>query len=71
MRNRRTKEGYRLRVYMDEIKALKAMTNAEWNDRWVASATKDSLYTTRESMICYLEASVMSEVNSLLRKEAA
>lgn len=71
MKDRRTKEGYRLRIYMDQIKEIKAMSDSEWVDQWVKYSTKDDVYVSRLSWIVYLEDCVMIEVNSLLNRGAA
>lgn len=64
--DRRTKEGYKLRVYMDQIETVKAMTDAEWVDQWAKHAKPDTPYMTRLEWIKYLEGCVMTEVTSLL-----
>ena len=69
--DRRTPEMARLRIYMDAVQDAKATTNEEWLKRWVASASKDTIYVNRESAIQYFEACIMREVNSLLVKDAA
>jgi hypothetical protein len=56
---------------MDELKAANQTTSAGWNDQWAANATKDSPYMNRESWISYLEKCILTEVNSMLKKEAA
>jgi hypothetical protein len=71
MKDRRTKEGYKLRVYMDQIKAVKAMTDEEWVDQWAKYSGLNDTYVTRISWISYLEQCVMNEVNSLIKRGAA
>lgn len=70
MEDRRTKEGYRLRVYIDAIKEAKAMTEAEWVDGWIRGP-KDAPYTPLSTWIIYLEQCVIAEASNLMRGEAA
>lgn len=70
MRNRRTVEGYKLRVYIDAIKDVKAMTDQEWLDQWAISAN-DSPYLTRTMWISYLESCALIEAEKFATLEAA
>lgn len=71
MKDRRTKEGYKLRVYMDQIKEIKAMSDAEWVDQWVKYAGKDDVYVNRLSWLGYLEGCALKEAEKMAQREAA
>jgi hypothetical protein len=62
----------KLRVYVEEIKHTRAMTDEEWVDRWVKGADRDSIYVNRQGWVAFLEASMLAEITRLLdNKEAA
>lgn len=65
MLNRRTKEGYKLRVYMDQIKEVRAMTEAQWIEQWITGG-QDMAYISRIKWIGYLEQCALKEANSML-----
>lgn len=67
---RRTKEGYKLRIYMDAIKACKAMTDEQWVDQWAASDSRDR-YQSRKMWLSYLESCALVEAEKMARKEVA
>lgn len=69
-KNRRTTEGYKLRVYMDAIKDAKATTDAEWIEAW-ANNPIHSQYVPRIVWIGYLERCAIQEADRFLRLEAA
>lgn len=71
MGNRRTVEGYKLRVLIDAIKDVKAMSDAQWLAQWVSHAVPSDRYITRTMWIGYLESSVMMEAEKLVLEEAA
>ena len=70
MIDRRTKEGYRLRIYMDQIKQVKAMTDEEWVNNWVIYPISD-IYFTRNSWLQYLESCALIEAEKMAKGEAA
>jgi len=70
MKNRRTKEGYRLRIYIDAIKAVKAMSEAEWVEMQSKHASIDR-YLSRGEWLAYLESCAIQEADKFLRLEAA
>ena len=67
---RRTREGYRLRIYIDAIKAVKAMTDAQWVD---TQSQRESCgpYMTRLMWLRYLESCALTEAEHMLPSEAA
>ena len=70
MRERRTLEGYRLRVYIDAIKEANAMTNAEWIEAW-SKQPKHLIYIPKSIWINYLEQCAMKEAEKFLEGRAA
>jgi hypothetical protein len=73
MRNkidRRTSAGYKLRVYMDAIKEVKAMTDDMWMNSQILS---DSRYMPKDVWIAYLEGCALAEAGTMIdyNKEAA
>jgi hypothetical protein len=68
--NRRTKEGYKLRVYMDAIKEVKSMSNEEWIATQ-ASYQSQGHYISRAMWLTYLEGCALQEADKLLQREAA
>lgn len=69
MKNRRTTEGYKLRVYMSAIADAKAMSASEWVDSQAKCAEG---FITQESWIHYLEQCALVEATKLIDyREAA
>jgi hypothetical protein len=72
MKNRRTSAGYKLRVYIDQIKLVKAMTDEQWVDEWLKTCTADSTFILRDYWISYLEQCALEEAETMVsHKEAA
>lgn len=71
MRNRRTVEGYKLRVLIDAIKDVKAMSDAQWLAQWVSHAVPSDRYITRSMWLSYLEACALMEAEKFATPEAA
>lgn len=69
-KNRRTTEGYRLRVYIDAIHDAKAMTDEEWIEAW-ATNPAHCRYVPRNVWIAYLEQCAIREAEAFMRLEAA
>lgn len=69
MKDRRTKEGYKLRVYIDEIKHVKAMTKEEWVAQWLSCPTSE-VYLSQDVWISYLERCAMIEAEKIALGEA-
>jgi len=70
MKNRRTPEGYKLRVYMDELSEVKSMSDDQWMTKWVKHVTKDSVYVNKACWISYLENCIINEVGQFLKRAA-
>jgi hypothetical protein len=70
MRERRTLEGYRLRIYIDAIKEAKTMTNAEWVEAW-SKRPEHETYIPRLVWIDYLEQCAMIEADKLAESRVA
>jgi hypothetical protein len=62
---RRTTEGYKLRIYIDAIKAVKSMSDAEWIETQAACGSS-GLYMTRLQWLAYLEGCAIQEAERLL-----
>lgn len=70
MRNRRTQDGYRLRVYIDAIKDAKAMTDGEWIEQWSKSGGSEK-YISRSMWISYLEHCALQAAECFAQQAAA
>lgn len=70
-KDRRTKEGYQLRVLIDALNRAKSLTVEQWIDEWVAGANKDTPYRSRDEVIKELETWIIAEANNMLIREAA
>lgn len=70
MQERRTQEGYKLRVYFDAIKEAKAMSDEEWTNAWAVSGS-NAPYMPKSVWIAYLESCAMKEAEKLVGREAA
>ena len=72
MRDRRTSAGYKLRVYIDQIKLVQAMTDEQWVDEWVRTCTTESRFLLRDTWVHYLERCALEEAETMIsQKEAA
>lgn len=60
----------KLAVYLDELKLTEAMTDAQWIDKWVKGAKKDSEYVSRGQWIEYLNKMIRQESERLLGRVA-
>ena len=69
-KNRRTVEGYKLRVYIDAIKQARMTTDAEWIEGW-ASGPSDCAYMPKIVWVSYLERCAIEEAGKLMEQEAA
>lgn len=67
---RRTKAGYKLRVYIDAIADVEAMSDEQWADQW-ALANLDAPYVPRASWIAYLKDCALKEAGRYIGSEAA
>ena len=67
---RRTKAGYKLRVYIDAIADAQAMSDQEWLDKW-ALTNDDWPYLTREVWLSYLKDCAVKEASKYIGSEAA
>jgi hypothetical protein len=70
MKDRRTPQGYKLRVYLDQIAKVKSMTNEEWLEGWIQGGG-DAPYVTKTYWIFYLEQCAMKEAYDFLEKKVA
>jgi hypothetical protein len=66
--DRRTKQGCRLRVYLDAIKQAKAMTQDEWVQNWISSGNR---WMPKDQWISYLETCALKEAEGLTEQVAA
>lgn len=66
MRNRRREENYRLRTYIDAIKAAKAMTDEDWINQYVFNPFNDK-YICRLEWISYLNECILEEADRLTK----
>ena len=66
--NRRTPEGFRLRVLIDAIADARATTDAKWLESWIPSGMP---WMSRQTWIDTLERMVVAEATTLVYKEAA
>ena len=48
---RRTTEGYRLRVYMDALQSAKSMTTDQWTTTWAEASPIDYCYVSQANWI--------------------
>lgn len=71
LNDRRTAEGYKLRVYMDALKDVRSMTNEVWLNQWVANAAADTDWISRDQWMNYLTTCILVETEKMLYKEAA
>lgn len=62
IKNRRRKEAYRLRIYIDAIKAAEAMTDSAWMEEQIYS---NGPYMPRLSWIEFLRKCALIEANAL------
>lgn len=62
---RRTTEGYKLRVYIDAIKDVKSMSKAQWIESQAASEASGP-YVTQDMWIAYLEHCAIQEAERML-----
>ena len=69
--SKREEQRYRLKIYLTELNNLKAMSDEDYREIWVRNATLETEYESRLSLISFLEACVLSEVNRLFNGEAA
>ena len=69
MKDKRTTEGYKLRVYMDAIKDAKAITDDQWVAQWIKSV--DAQWIPKSNWIAYLEQCAIGELEKIYRREAA
>lgn len=67
---RRRKEAWRLRVYVDALKTAEATSDEAWVDQWIRSGD-DSPYLPRTVWIQILRNWVSSEATRLLEKDVA
>lgn len=65
-RDRRDPGKARLRIYMDEMRRLREMTNEEYAAEWAKSATADTKYVSRGEAIEFIAACIYGEVNRIL-----
>jgi hypothetical protein len=62
---RRTTDGYKLRVYIDQIKEVRSMSDAEWVDSQATTASSGP-YLTRLMWLSYLERCAIQEAENML-----
>jgi hypothetical protein len=55
---RRTAQGYKLRVYLDAIRDLKALSDAQWLESIISSGRA---YESKEVFLHYLEQCALNE----------
>ena len=67
---RRTKEGIKLRVYIDAIRRVKAMTVDEWTTEQ-SKVVSEERYVSKDMWLSYLEGCAILEAEQLIRLEAA
>lgn len=67
---RRTKAGYKLRVYIDAISDAQAVTDEQWADQW-AMQNRDEQYLPRVCWIAYLKECALKEAGLYIGSEAA
>lgn len=61
--DRRTKEGYRLRIYLEAIKTAELITD----EQWIAlEATNEGRFVSRLQWISHLKQCALSEAESLM-----
>jgi hypothetical protein len=70
VRERRKKEGYKLRIYIDAIKDARATTESQWMEDWARNDCKDH-YITKSMWISYLEECALQEAKVFFRLEAS
>lgn len=70
MTERRSKAGYKLRVYIDAIADARKTSDQEWADQWALS-NGDRPYLTKEVWIAYLKDCAIAEAGRYIGKEAA
>jgi hypothetical protein len=68
--DRRTKEGYKLRIYIDQIRLIKAMSVDQWVDLQ-ASFPSTERYVSKDMWLSYLEGCAILEAEKLIKTEAA
>lgn len=68
--DRRTKKGYKLRVYIDAIRQIKAMSVEQWTDMQASFPSEES-YVSKDMWLSYLEGCAILEAEQLIRTEAA
>jgi hypothetical protein len=72
---RRTQAGYKLRVYMDQIKIVEAMTQEEWIAQSVEATLNAGLpdwkYFPKDMWLAYLKESALEEAKLLAVPDAA
>ena len=67
---KRTKEGYKLRIYIDAIKEVKSMSDATWIEIQ-ASQASESPYMTRAMWLAYLEGCAIQEAERMIPMQEA
>ena len=70
MAERRTKAGYKLRVYIDAIADSESLTEEQWLEQWVM-ANGDMPYLTKGVWIAYLKDCAIKEAGKYIGSEAA
>ena len=70
MIDRRTKEGYKLRVLIDAHKKAVATSQDEWVREWI-NGPKDAPYQTLMGWVCYLEQCVVKESEVYFGRKAS
>jgi len=66
--NRRTKRGYKLRIYLDALKDAKNTSDEQWLQNWITSGGQ---WMPRMAWIAYLEQCVIAETELYFSLEAA
>lgn len=63
--NRRQSKAYKLRVYLDQIKAVEAMTQEQWLESYT-TAPQDMQYMPKGMWLAYLKECALVESRSLV-----
>jgi len=65
MRNRRTKEGSRLRIYVDALSCVESMSLDQWIAEWALTAPADAVYVTKHQWTQYLKECIVHEASKI------
>jgi len=67
--NKRTKQGYKLRIYIDALHQAKNTSPEKWIQEWISGPSVP--YLSQSTWIAYLERCIVTESQTFMRKKAA